>query len=373
MLAESDATIESIAAAADALYVTLQKDGRSALRRIPYSGGRVEEVALPFSGWVDYVHVDPMRPGGLVAIESWTRDPAYFSFEPKKHGFSELPLLPKGDADFSQIVAEETTVSTGGVDVPLTILHRRDLPLDGSHPAIVFGYGAYGTVMSPTYRPALLPWLERGGVWAIAHVRGGGEKGEAWRKGAWRETKPNAWRDFNACAEWLVQKRYTSRSKLGAYSASAGGILVGRAITERPELYVAASIYAGEVNASRYMHGSNGANQSFELGPDDTHDGLETLLAMDAYQSVRDGVPYPAVMLSTGLNDSRVSPWMSAKLAARLKGATSSERPILLRVEGDEGHGVGSRREQRLAFWADMFTFFLEQMGDPDFKPASSR
>ncbi len=367
-VAESDAVVESIDAAADALYVTLQKDGRSKLRRVTYTDGHAEDVQLPFDGWIDGVPTDPRRAGALVKMEGWTREDAFYTFNPRSRAFNPVELKTKADADFSQIVTEEVSVlAADGVQVPLTILRRRDLALDGSHPAMVIGYGAYGIAMTPTYRPYILAWLERGGIWAIAHVRGGGEKGDAWRKGAWRQTKPNSWRDFNACAEWLVQKGFTSKSKLAAYSGSAGGILIGRAITERPDLYAAAGIYAGMVNALRYSYGTNGANQTAELGTPDTPEGYRALRAMDAYASVKPAVAYPALVLATGMNDARVSPWMSAKLAARMQAATSSGRPVLLRIERDEGHGVGSRRQQRFAIWADTWSFFLQQMGDPEF------
>lgn len=146
-----------------------------------------------------------------------------------------------------------------------------------------------------------------------------------------------------------------------------GGVLIGRAITERPDLFGAASIDVGIVNALRYLHGSNGANQKAELGTPDTEEGFRALLAMDVYHNVQDGVAYPAVIIPIGLNDARVSPWMSAKLAARLQVASTSGKPVLLRVEGDAGHGVGSSREQESALRADVWSFFLAQAGDPEF------
>jgi prolyl oligopeptidase len=367
LMPASDQVIEQMTGAADGLYVALQRDGRSSLRRVDYGSGHSEEIALPFDGWIDRIVTDIRRPGARVAMEGWTHDDAFYTIDAKSKAFAKLDLKPPSTVDFSQIAVDEVNVPTDGVEVPLSILHRKDLPLDGSHPTIVYGYGAYGFSMTPMFLSFLKAWLERGGIWAVAHVRGGGEKGDAWRKAGAREAKPHSWRDFNACAEWLIEKGYTSKAKLAAYSASAGGILVGRAITERPDLYVAAGIYAGEVNALRYLEGTNGANQSAELGTPDTEAGFRALLEMDAYQHVKEGVAYPALLLATGMNDSRVSPWLSAKLAARMEASTSSGRPVLLRVEKDEGHGVGSKREQRLAVLADMWSFFLQQMGDPEF------
>jgi prolyl oligopeptidase len=369
---EGEAVVEQIAGPADALYVTEEKDGRSALRRVSYRDGRTTDVKLPFDGWVDTLAIDARRPGALVTMEGWVVEPSLYALDGKSAAFTKLEWVPKGNADFSSIVSEEVTVpAADGALVPLSILRRKDLVLDGSHPTVLVGYGAYGISRTPQYLPFLLAWLERGGIWANAHVRGGGEKGERWRLAGSRENKPNSWRDFNACGEWLAAKKYTSPAKLGAYSASMGGILIGRAITERPDLYAAAAIGVGELNTTRYLEGTNGANQSQELGTPDTAAGFNSLLEMDAYQHLKDGVAYPAVLLVTGLNDSRVAPWMSAKFGARLQVATSSGHPVLLRVAKDEGHGVGSTREQRLVEWADMWSFFLQQMGDPEF--ASSK
>src|SRR6185369_15406803 len=150
--------------------------------------------------------------------------------------------------------------------------------------------------------------------------------------------KPHGVQDFGACAAWLIAHGYTSAGRLSATGASMGGVLIGRAITERPELYAAAAIQAGIVNALRYLQAENGANQSAELIDDGGESGFRTLLAMDACQNVRPGVAYPAVLLMVGLNDQRVSPWMSAKFGARLQAVSRGERPVLIRVDGDSGH-----------------------------------
>ncbi len=364
---EGDGVVGAIAGAKDGLYVTVERDGRGSLRRVPFGSATVERLALPFEGSIDELTTDTERRGVVVRAEGWTRKDAFFSYDPASRSFADLALVPSSNADFSSIAVEEVhATAPDGVEIPLTVLRRKDLALDGARPTIVTGYGAYGASMTASYRPPLLAWLERGGVWAVAHVRGGGERGDAWRRAGWRDTKPNTWRDFEACAEWLVAHRYTSSARLAATGASMGGILVGRAMTDRPDLFAAAAIYAGEVNTTRYLVGSNGANQSAELGTPDTPEGFRSLLAMDAYQSVRANVAYPAVLLGTGLNDARVSPWQSAKLAARLRASTSSGRSISLRVEQDEGHGVGSTRRQRLTLLADTWSFFLAAMGDPE-------
>jgi prolyl oligopeptidase len=220
----------------------------------------------------------------------------------------------------------------------------------------------------PFFNPQLLAWYERGGVYAVAHVRGGGEYGEEWHRAGQKRTKPNTWRDFIACAEYLVGKKYTSPARLAGMGMSAGGILIGRAVTERPELFGAAVIGVGLTDMLRYETTANGVPNIAEFGSVKTREGFEALREMSAYHHVRAGAAYPAVLLTTGINDPRVAPWLPAKMAARLQAATSSGRPVLLRVDYEAGHGVGSTRRQFAEEITDIMTFLLWQFGDPAFR-----
>ncbi len=192
-----------------------------------------------------------------------------------------------------------------------------------------------------------MAWIERGGVYAVAHVRGGGEYGKQWYRGGYKLTKPNTWRDFIACAEYLVKQKYTSPGKLAGMGGSAGGILIGRANTERPDLFAAAIDSVGCSDTLRIELSENGPANIPEFGSVKTQEGFEDLYAMSSYQHVRDGTPYPAVLLTTGSNDPRVAPWQAAKMTARLQAATSSGKPVLLRVDYQAGHGIGNTKEQR--------------------------
>ncbi|WXA89779.1 prolyl oligopeptidase family serine peptidase [Pendulispora rubella] len=372
VVAESGDVIEEMAFDAKSLYLHMNHNGRSRLRRLPFGTRKVEDISLPFDGWIDDIVADPLREGSIVHMEGWTREDRYFAFNAKSRAFKDLSLVESSGIDVSEFVADEVeATSSDGTLVPLTILHRKDLPKDGRRNAVLEGYGAYGFSLSPRFKPTHIAWLERGGVYAYAHVRGGGEKGDAWRLAGKGEKKPNSVRDFIACGEYLVREKYTSPSYLAAYGQSAGGILIGRAITERPDLFAAATVSAGFLNTMRFLQGSNGANQKAELGSPDTEAGARALFAMDAFHNIRQGVKYPSAMLATGLNDARSSPWITAKFGAQLRWANAG-RPVWLRVEGDEGHGVGSTRRQRFALIADMWSFFLEEMGDPEFRTAGS-
>ncbi|MFL6664909.1 MAG: prolyl oligopeptidase family serine peptidase, partial [Rhizobacter sp.] len=259
-----------------------------------------------------------------------------------------------------------------GTPVPLTILLRRDLALDGSHPAVITGYGAYGISMEPRFSPRRLAWLERGGVLAVAHVRGGGEFGADWHNAGRvvKGTKQNTIGDFIACAEYLVTAGYTSRGKLAGTGGSAGGITIGGAITQRPDLFVAAQSAVGLSDMLRSELTPNGPPNIFEFGTVRNPEHFRTMWAVSPYHHVEDGVAYPAVIVTTGANDPRVDAWEPGKMAARLQAATSSGRPVILRVDFDAGHGVGSTKSQLVAQDADVWSFFLWQMGEPAFPPA---
>jgi prolyl oligopeptidase len=243
--------------------------------------------------------------------------------------------------------------------------------LDGSNPTVLYGYGAYGDSSDPTFEPNYLAWLERGGVFAYAHVRGGGEYGNDWHTGGQKLTKPNTWRDFIACAEYLVEKKYTSPGRLAGQGISAGGVLIGRAITERPELFAAALIEVGFTDALRGELEESGPGDILEWGTVKEPDGFKGLYEMSAYAHVKNGTPYPAAMLITGINDPRVAPWEPAKMTARLQAASTSGKPILLRVDYEAGHGVGSTRKQVEEQLADEWTFLFWQLVVAGFQPTA--
>ena len=202
--------------------------------------------------------------------------------------------------------------SHDGTQVPLSIVMKKGTRLDGSNPTILYGYGAYGSTDDPFFSPRVYAWIERGGIWATAHVRGGGEYGKAWHEAGRKATKPNTWKDAIALGEWLVANRYTSPAKLAIYGGSAGGIYVGRAITERPDLFAAAVPAVGVMDAVRMESSANGVANVPEFGTVKKEDEFKALLAMSSYHHVKDGTRYPAVLAIHGVNDIRVDVWQSA-------------------------------------------------------------
>jgi prolyl oligopeptidase len=365
LVPEGDVVVNSIGAAKDALYLGVLDAGIGRLRRLAYDGAAApENVPLPVDGALDTLFTTAQKPGATFRLVSWTTSTHFYGYEPKAKKVEDTKLAPPSPVDFSGVVAEETRVpSTGGVMVPLSIVHAKEFAKDGSHPTWLDGYGSYGITIDPEFKPTFLAWYERGGIWAVCHVRGGGELGEGWHKDGMLANKQHSIDDFLACAQWLVDNKYTSSAKLAGEGTSAGGLVIGGAITQRPELFGAALIRVGVSNPLRFEHTVNVLNVP-EFGTSTTEDGFKALLAMDAYSHVKDGTKYPAVLLTTGATDPRVAPWQVTKMAARLQAATASAKPVLLRVDYDAGHGMGSTAAQRDEELADELAFLLWNLGD---------
>ena len=361
-----DDVIVELGAAKDALYVTQRQGPLTRLLRVPHT--RLVEptqVSLPFPAYVNLGFTDAYQDGAIFELGSWIRSSKFYAYEPDTSKVVLLPFEPPGKFDAPEgLVAREVRVKGhDGVDVPASIIMRADTKLDGSNPTILYGYGAYGSTENPGWSPRLLAWLERGGVFVIAHVRGGGVFGDAWHRAGQKTTKPNTWKDGIWVAEWLVAQKYTSPGQLAVMGGSAGGIFVGRAMTSRPDLFAAAVISVGNTDLVRSETRANGVANIPEYGTVKREDEFRALLEMSTYASIRDGVKYPAALFEHGVNDIRVDVWMTLKTASRLAAATASGRPVLMRLEYDGGHGVGGTRSQAELRTADRWAFLLWQFG----------
>lgn len=362
VVVESERVLEDMEPASDGLYI-LDRDGAIGhLHRYDFASGKIDQTALPVEGEVGYPSTDPLQPGAIVSLESWLTPQQWFSANGRN--VSALKLAPKWKEDVSAFVSEEVNVrARDGVMVPLSILHRKDFVRDRKAPLWIVGYGAYGITMRPRFMSNMLALLEDGGVYAVCHVRGGGEFGETWHLAGMKATKPNTWRDLIDCTEYLQAHGYGSPETTAIESGSAGGITVGMAMTERPDLFRVVFSRVGDSNTLRAEFETDGDANALEYGSVKTEAGFRALLAMDAFSHVRDGVAYPAVMFTTGLNDPQVAPWQPGKMAARMQQASSSGRPILLRVDADAGHGAGPTKQQNDQFIADQMAFLYWQIG----------
>ena len=366
----SEAVVTNIAAAADALYVQKLDGGLGRLWRLPFDSGAATEVRLPFDGAIQELSTSPLEPGAFVRVAGWTHSPVFYHFDPSTNTLADTRIIPPSPVDFSAITSEEVKAkASDGTLVPLSIIHQRNLKLDGSHPTLLHGYGSYGITYDPAFDPTSLAWLERGGVIAVAHVRGGGEYGEDWHNAGRKATKMNTITDFIACAQYLIEHGYTSPQHLAGEGTSAGGLTIGGAITARPDLFAAALDNVGDSDALRSELEISGPANIPEFGTVKNEDEFHSLLAISPYHRIKDHTAYPAVLFTTGVNDPRVDPWQMSKMTARLQAATSSGKPVLLRVDYDAGHGgIGATKTQHTNLLTDQFSFLLWQLGDPEFQ-----
>jgi prolyl oligopeptidase len=349
--------------ARDGIYLVHDHGGLAQLSRMPW-GGKPAPIALPEAGWASGMITDMKRDGATFSFNTWLKPGAYFAYDPKTKQVAATGLASTSKFIDAKIVATEVEApSKDGAQVPLSILHYKDIALDGSHATLISGYAAYGSSTHPYFSTGRIAWLERGGVYAICHARGGGEKGHKWQDDGSREHKLNGIADVIACGEYLVAHHYTTPQHQAIEGGSMGGILMGRTLDERPDLFAAVHIAVGAVNPLRILAAENGANQIGELGDPSTEAGYKSILAYDPYLNVGPQTAYPAVIFTIGLNDHRVAPWMTGKMAARLRATTTSPHPILVRVEEDAGHGIGSTRDQGFAETADVWAFLLQQFG----------
>ena len=264
------------------------------------------------------------------------------------------------------VITDVQVESHDGVLVPMTILHKKGLALDGRNPVLLDGYASYGFSMSAGFSIETMAWIERGGVMAIINPRGSGVHGDKWHRAGFKTTKSNTWKDGIAGAKYLIAKGYGSAKTMGITGTSAGGIFVGRAVTEAPELFAAAIFNVGMMDTIRSEESANGITNISEFGTVKDAAEFKALLEMSTYHNVKDVQAYPGVMLVHGMNDPRVDVWQSGKTAARLQAAqTGLPKPgtTLLRLDDQAGHGTGSTHTQRQAMSADMQSFLLWQMG----------
>lgn len=371
LLPAGDSVLTGIYAAKDGLYLSSKRGVEFELQRADYGPHlKWQRIPLPYSGTTSNIDANVVLPGILFRLESWTRSDQAFAYAPSNHQVTNTNLIQKNPADFSSVDAREVeATSADGTKVPLSILCKKGIVLDGTHPTLYEGYGSYGISYDPYFDPRVLAWLEHGGIFAIVHTRGGGEFGEAWHNAGRKQTKQHTIDDMVAAAQYLNQQHYSSPQHLAVRGTSAGGIAVGGAIVQHPELFVAAIDNVGMTDMLRFQISQGGAANVPEFGDVNDAEGFKYMYAVSPYEHVVDGTKYPAVLGITGTNDPRVPTWMVAKMIARLQAATASDRPVLLRVDFDEGHGLGSSRPQREALLADEMSFILWQSGDPNFQP----
>ena len=367
---QGNTVISNVYAAKDAIYLQELDGGVGRVRRLS-ADGKVTPIALPFEGTISSTYADTEHDGVWFQMQNWVRPATVFQVA-ATGAVTDTKLATQPDIDVSPY--ESTRIFAAAKDgtmIPVSVVYRKGMKLDGMAPALIDAYGSYGITSDAYFGPRFFAWLEQGGVWATAHVRGGGEFGREWHEGGRLLTKHNTWGDLIAAAEKLIVDGWTHDTRLAIRGGSAGGITVGRAMTERPDRFAAVISQVGVSNTVRAEFSQNGPPNVPEFGSVETADGFKGLFEMDSYLHVENRTKYPAVLLTTGMTDPRVDPWQAAKMTARLQRATASGKPVLLRVDFQAGHGLGSTRAQRDEEFGDIFAFILWQAGIAGFQPAN--
>jgi len=360
---ESEVTIREFEVTDNFIYVVDILGGPSNVRTFDHQGRPQQAFPVPpISTVSSYKSIGDDKV--LFSQTSYTEPPAWYEYDPATGMATRTALFVTSMADYTDIeVVREFATSKDGTKVPINILRRKGITLDGKNPALLYGYGGYGINMTPGFDADRSLWLNQGGIYAIANLRGGGEYGEEWHVQGHLTNKQNVFDDFAACAQHLIDAGYTNPSRLAIMGGSNGGLLMGAALTQHPELYRAVVSSVGIYDMLRVELDPNGEFNVTEFGTVKDPAQFAALYAYSPYHNVKDATAYPAVLFLTGENDGRVNPAHSRKMTARLQAATSSGYPILLRTSAETGHGSGTSLARRIDRSADIYAFLFRELG----------
>lgn len=360
---ENRASIERITTSGECLYVTDIIGGPSRLRVFDDKGSLLATIEPPVSA------IGEVVPSGgsdaLLQVSSYLEPAAWERFDRDKKKLVKTGMFVTSGVKFEDAeVVRGFATSRDGMRVPLNIVRRKGTKLDGTNPTLLYGYGGYGISEKPNFLGSFgRLWLDQGGVYALANLRGGAEYGEEWHKAGNLTKKQNVFDDFLACAQYLIDQKYTTPQHLAILGGSNGGLLMGGALTQRPDLFRAVVSYVGIYDMLRVELDPNGAFNVTEFGTVRDPEQFKALYAYSPYHHVKDGTAYPAILFLTGENDHRVNPMESRKMTARLQAACTSGRPILLRTSSNAGHGIGTALNERIEANTDVFAFLFDQLG----------
>ena len=363
LVPEQNGVIEAFEIVGGRLVVRLIENAVSSLVVFDMNGRQTARIELPVLGTVNAMEGEYGGDALYFTFESYTYPLTLFRCDLAK---DELTIVEqtKFDVDLDAYTTEQVWfTSRDGTRVPMFVTHRKDCEIDGRRPTILYGYGGFGISLTPSLRPDMFPWLDQGGVFAVANLRGGGEFGDAWHQAGRLDKKQNVFDDMIAAGEKLIADGYTDKAHLGVQGGSNGGLLVGAMITQRPDLFRAAHCAVPLLDMLRYNKFLIGSLWTPEYGSASDPAQYKWLRAYSPYQNVRDGESYPAVLFTTAESDSRVDPAHARKMTARLQAANSSKHPILLRVETQAGHGVGKPMSKRIEEKVDTWVFFERELG----------
>jgi prolyl oligopeptidase len=345
------------------LEVSYLKDAASVVKVFGLDGKLRKEVALPGVGKVVFQPGHSTDPDLFFSFSSYSSPPVLYRLD---GATGRTAVMRQSKLSFDPAKYETERVfytNRNGIPVPMSLVHRKGLVRNGSTPTILYGYGGFNASELPEFRPAVIAWLEMGGLFADAVLPGGGEYGEEWHEAGKRARKQNVFDDFIGAAEWLIANKYTSTSKLAIYGGSNGGLLVGAVLNQRPELFGAAMPAVGVMDMLRFQKFTVGALWVDEYGSSDNPEDFRVLRAYSPLHNIRAGGSYPAVLITTSDHDDRVVPGHSFKYAATLQAAQGAARPVLIRIETRAGHGAGKPVTKIIDEWADRLAFLSKELG----------
>jgi prolyl oligopeptidase len=360
---EADATLDFIQVVGGKLVLSYSRNAFSEIEIRDLNGKPIRKVELPGLGSASGLIGRPDEDDAYFYYSSFTEVPQIFKTSVKsgKTSLWEKINIPVDTSDFE--AKQVWYASKDGTKVSMFVVHKKGLKLDGNNPTLLYGYGGFNVSMSPNFNSRAVVWLENGGVYAIANLRGGGEYGEEWHRDGMLENKQNVFDDFAGAAEFLIKDKYTSADRLAIMGGSNGGLLVGAAMTQRPDLFRAVVCAVPLLDMVRYHLFGSGRTWIAEYGTAEEKDQFEYLHAYSPYHRIEPGTEYPALLMMSADSDDRVDPMHARKFTASIQAASKSDHPALLRIEENAGHGGADMIRKSVESSVDTFSFLLDQLG----------
>jgi len=365
VIPEGEHLLEGVGTAGGSLFASYLEHAQSRVYQYDYDGRLIREVELPAIGSVSGFDGEKEDAETYYSLSNFTSPATIYRYDIAS-GESTLYKSPEVAFDPSLFVTEQVfCTSKDGTRVPIFVSHRKDMKLNGKNPCYLYAYGGFQISLTPGFNPSAVMFMEQGGIYCVANLRGGLEYGERWHRGGMLENKQNVFDDFIAAAEYLIDKGYTSREKLAIAGGSNGGLLVGACEVQRPDLYAVCLPAVGVMDMLRYHKFTIGWGWVVEYGSSDSEEQFPYIYAYSPLHNIREGVEYPATLITTADHDDRVVPAHSFKFAAQMQHAQAGDAPVLIRIESKAGHGAGKPTSKRIDEAADVYSFLFQNTDTP--------
>lgn len=357
--------LEGVGSAGGYLFATYLEHAQSKVCQYGFDGKLVREIELPAIGTVSGFDGEKDDTELYYSLTNYIAPATIYKYD-IAGGASTLYKAPAVNFDPSLFTTEQVFyTSKDGTKVPMFITRRKDMKLDGGNPCYLYAYGGFQINQTPAFRPSAMMFVEQGGIYCVANLRGGSEYGEAWHKAGMLENKQNVFDDFIAAAEYLIAEKYTSSDKLAIAGGSNGGLLVGACEVQRPDLYAVCLPAVGVMDMLRYHKFTIGWGWAVEYGSSENEEQFDYIYKYSPLHNIREGVKYPATLVTTADHDDRVVPAHSFKFAAQMQHCQAGDAPVLIRIESNAGHGAGKPTSKRIAEEADTYSFLFQNIGVP--------